>query len=71
MKKQELKQRLLQANATLSVLSDTFIKVSTQLEEVSEALERRRILYDRLANHSTIQKPKSMNEMAEALYDMY
>ena len=69
MKKQELKQRLLQANATLSVLSDTFIKVSTQLEEVSEALDRRRILYDRLVNHSTREQPKSMREMAEDLYD--
>lgn len=39
------------------------------LSDMQEALERRRILYDRLANHSTIQKPKSMNEMAEDLYD--
>lgn len=37
------------------------------LSDTQEALERRRILYDRLANHSTVQKPKSMNEMADAL----
>lgn len=67
MKKQELKQELLRTNAVIEILSIKFIQVSTQLEEVSEALERRRILYDLLANHSTIQKPKSMNEMADSL----
>lgn len=54
MKKQDLK---LQINILIDELSDT-----------QEALDRRRILYDRLANHSTREQPKSMIEMAESLY---
>ena len=64
MKKQELKEQLFLATHMLRYNAEI-------LQDTEEALRRRRILYDRLANHSTMQKPKSMNEMAEDLYIQY
>lgn len=52
----------------MRIAENEIVHKNELLSDTQEALERRRILYDRLANHSTIQKPKSMNEMAEALY---
>lgn len=71
MKKQELKEQLLQSKIQSQIQMNILIKLIQKLDDTEEALRRRRILYDRLANHSTIQKPKSMNEMAASLYDMY
>jgi hypothetical protein len=70
MKKQELKEQLMEARANSQARDILIIQLMDNIQDLNEALERRRILYDRLANHSTIQKPKSMNEMAEALYDV-
>ncbi len=71
MKKQELKEQLHLAYIENALLIDRVSWFEAELNDTKEALRRRRILYDRLANHSTIQKPKSMNEMAASLYDMY
>ncbi len=70
MKKQELKEQLMQAQAHRQARDIMIIQLMDNIQDLKEALTRRRILYDRLANHSNIQKPKSMNEMAEALYDV-
>lgn len=64
MKKQLLKE-------LLRIKEQRLTRLAYDFEEVSEALSRRRILYDRLANHATCEKPKSMNEMAASLYDIY
>lgn len=82
MKKELLKTLLSEREAQVTDLQKTIAKLTSDqndllamierrnsmIDDMQETLDRRRILYDRLANHSTIQKPKSMNEVAEALY---
>lgn len=43
---------------------------NTMIADMQEALDRRRRLYDSMLNYATIEKPKSMMEMAESLYDV-
>lgn len=68
MKKSLLKQKLLQATIASDLNMQMFEVIVSELKDTYEALERRRILYDRLVNHSTTKSPKSMKEMAESLY---
>lgn len=70
MKKQYLKQELKTCEDQNIMMIWMLRGLAQELSDTQEALDRRRILYDRLANHSTTKEPKSMNDMAGALYDM-
>lgn len=68
MKKSTLKEQLQLASLKEETLIHMLRGASSEIEDLKEALRRRRILYDRLANHATIEQPKSMMEMAASLY---